>query len=332
MKKSFKILILLLSISLNSIAQKPSDFGFRHLQYVFEKDTIDVLIKSKKGEELVKKPLFFEMQGSLATPLIIHNGKKRTSFISIAEGFVEDDYHLAIVNKPGVPLIVHRDSLVDGREYFKDKKNYIYTEEYLKNNNLEYYTKTNIRVLDSLVKLPFIDSSKIVVSGHSQGSTVAAAICSNSALPTHLIYSSGLPYYSTILAILHQQRMKEVNAQNPKVANTFKIWEEVVNDTLNHFHPNRDSNKTLYSFSKSDNKTLMSLKIPVLISYGSKDESYPYNDMFHIETIKEKRTNFTFLDYFGLGHNYQRKVNNAEMKKDYLADVVKDWLQWLKAN
>jgi len=43
------------------------------------------------------------VQGSLAVPLIVHNGEKRVSYTSMVEGFVEKDYHLVIISKPGIP-------------------------------------------------------------------------------------------------------------------------------------------------------------------------------------------------------------------------------------
>ncbi|WP_439131157.1 alpha/beta hydrolase family protein [Polaribacter sp.] len=329
MKYILHFFVLWLPFYIN--AQTPQNFGFRHQQYVFENDTVHVLIKSKKGDENKKKPLLFYNQGSKAVPLIIHNGTQRVAYSCMLEGFVEENYHLVIVNKPGVPLMAHKDSLL-GREYFKNKEEYLHTEKYLKNNNLTYYTKTNLRVLDSLIKFPWVDKTKVVVAGHSQGSSVALNICANSSIPTHLIYSSGLPYYSTIMSLINRRRMKETSKSDPKIHKYFKDWQEVVQDTTNYYNPNRDSNKMLFSFSKLENETLLKLKIPVLISYGTKDESYPFNDMFHVETIKKGRTNFTFFDYFGLGHSYEVKVDNKEMKKDYLKTVVDDWLQWIKEN
>lgn len=325
------IIFIIITLSNLSFTQTPEDFGFRHLQYIIENDTVHVLVRSKKGEEFKKKPLIFYMQGSKAIPLIIHNGKQRTSYSCMLEGFVEEDYHLAIINKPGVPLVAHKDSLLE-REFFKDKTKYLHTEKYLQNNNLEYYTKTGIDVLKNLIKLPWVDKNKIVVAGHSQGSSVALNICANSTIPTHLIYSGGLPYFSTMMSLINRRRMNEINEKDPKIDGYFQTWKEVVSDTTDYYNPNRDSNKMLYSFSKKENETLLKLKIPVLISYGTKDESYPFNDMFHIETIKEKKTNFTFFDYFGLGHSYEVKVDNPKMKNDYLQDVINDWLQWIEEN
>jgi len=326
---------MILSFGLVAYAQEPKDFGFRHIQYVIEGDSIDVLVKSQKGDENKKKPIFFSVQGSLGVPLIVHNGKDRVMYSTLEEGFVEDEYHLVIVSKPGIPLIIHRDSLVDGREYFIDKHEYIYPEKYLINNHLNYYVKRNLKIIDLLFNEKWVDTTKLVVSGHSQGSGIALSMCDKTTKATHLIYSSGLPYYSTILAMLNKERMKEGNEQNPHVKKVFEYWREVIKDPLNYYNPNRDSNLTLFSFSRNDNEILKRLKIPVLISYGTKDESSPYQDMFKIEIIKEGIAHITFNDYVGLGHNYQLvniDHNNESKKIDYLSDVITDWLVWINNN
>lgn len=333
--KRVMYLFVTLIVSYQITAQEPKDYGFRHFQYKIEGDTVDVLIKSKKGDENKKKPLFFSVQGSLAVPLITHNGTQRVRYSTLEEGLVENDYHLVIVNKPGVPLVAHTDSLVDGKEFFVDKEEYLYAEEYQKNNYLDYYVKRNLQVLDSLLKEDWVDTSKVVLSGHSQGSGIALSMSDKSSKITHLIYSSGLPYYSTILAILSRARMNEGNERNPRVERAISSWREVVEAPLNYENTNRDSNLTLSSFSQNENEVLNRLRIPVLISYGTKDESSPYHDMFRIETIRKRINHITFKDYVGLGHNYQLvnpDENSPDQKTDRISDVVSEWLEWINNN
>ncbi|MEO0895326.1 MAG: hypothetical protein AAFY71_02825 [Bacteroidota bacterium] len=328
-------LLVLLFILLNLLsAQTAEDYGFRYIPYEFEGDTIHVLIKSKKGEEQKKKPIFFSAQGSKASPLIIHNGEQRVYYATMEEGFVEDSFHLVIVNKPGIPLVAHKDSLV-GREYFIDKKTYQYPKAYLKHNHLDYYVNRNLFVLKQLIQEEWVDTSKLVVAGHSQGSSVGLYMCDKSSLATHFIYSGGLPYYSTILAMVNKERMKEGNSPNPKIERIMGYWKEAVKDPLDDEDPHRDSNLTLSSFSQNENEVLKRLPIPVLISYGTKDESSPYHDMFRIESIRERITHITFNYYVGLGHNYQltepdENVPNQQL--DFLEEVMSDWLQWLQTH
>jgi len=73
MKRTILCFLALL-VSIHLSAQKAENYGYRHFKYIIDGDSVDVLIKSKKGDENKKKPLFFAVQGSLAVPLIIHNG------------------------------------------------------------------------------------------------------------------------------------------------------------------------------------------------------------------------------------------------------------------
>jgi hypothetical protein len=85
--------------------------GFRHIQMVYKGDLVEVLIKSRMGEEQIKKPVFFFCQGSLPIPLMIHYTKENKSSIYNVFPFTNldsltKDYHLVIVGKPYIPLIV----------------------------------------------------------------------------------------------------------------------------------------------------------------------------------------------------------------------------------
>ena len=51
------IIISFLIFSTSLFGQKAEDFGFRHLQTIYNGDTVDIVIKSKKGEENIKKIL-----------------------------------------------------------------------------------------------------------------------------------------------------------------------------------------------------------------------------------------------------------------------------------
>ena len=336
MKNHIKYFLLfcILQFSMVSLAQKTAqDFGYTHLRMPYENDTIHILVKSKKGEENVKKPIFFEVQGSLGVPLIVHDGSRLTSYVSLTDGFIQEDYHLVMVNKPGIPLMYHRDSLVKGR--YKDPVTQQYPSEYRKKNYLEYYVKRNSAVLDFIKKKPWADTTKIVLAGHSEGSSIVAHMADKITGITHLIYSGGLPYYSRILAMIQQDRKLETTEPNPWIQEDFDYWQDVVNYP---FALNRkkgwNTNYGTFSFSQSENETLKRLQIPVLISYGTADEGAPFNDMLHIEVIKDKHTNFTFNAYVGLDHYYQKAPAKETVNKkiDLLSKVVGDWLQWIDDN
>jgi hypothetical protein len=70
MNKIVRILLLLVVTSAFGQTKTPEEFGYRHIVLKYKSDNVDILIKSKKGEENVQKPLFFFCQGSLPQPLL----------------------------------------------------------------------------------------------------------------------------------------------------------------------------------------------------------------------------------------------------------------------
>lgn len=84
----------------------------------------------------------------------------------------------------------------------------------------------------------------------------------------------------------------------------FDDWKKIIADPDNMDAAEGDAYRTTYGFSHSPMSYLRKLKIPVLVTYGTKDFSTPFNDYFRIEMIREKRTNFTFKAYIGVEHNY----------------------------
>ncbi len=62
------ILLLLIPTLCLSQTKPASEFGFRHFQTTFRSDTVDILVKSKKGEEEVKKLSFSFVKGVFHSP------------------------------------------------------------------------------------------------------------------------------------------------------------------------------------------------------------------------------------------------------------------------
>ena len=187
--------ILLLIYSTFLFGQNTEEFGFRHLQTIYKGDTVDILIKSKKGEEQIKKPLLLFCQGSLPIPLIIkydENGKKGiyNVFVFNTDSLI-NDYHLAIINKPFVPLLADKNSLSNDLTFADSLGNY--STDYTKRNLLDYYVDRDIQAIKFLQKQKIISSARLVVAGHSEGSAIAATIAYKFKKVTELIYSGGSP-------------------------------------------------------------------------------------------------------------------------------------------
>lgn len=330
-----KIYILITSLFLTShlFCQNdlPENYGFTHLQTIYKGSTVDILIRSKKGEEQKKKPLLLFCQGSLPIPLIIKyndNGKKGIYPVFVFNpDSLSNEFHLAIISKPSIPVIVDQESLNADLTYHDSTGKF--PKQYIERNLLDYYVDRDIAVIKFLQSQKWISSSQLIVAGHSEGSTIAAKIASTFSKVTALIYSGGNPC-GRILTMIEQQRAHE-DEKTKNAERVFSDWKKIVDNLDNMNADEGDAYKATYQFSIPPMTYLQKLKIPVLITYGTKDYSAPFNDYFRIEMIRQKKNNFTFNAYTGLDHNFFPLKANGETNFDIFNwdKVADDWRNWL---
>jgi hypothetical protein len=98
MKKLSYIFTLLTFYSAFGQIKTAQDFGFRHIVFKYQNENVDILIKSKKGEENIPKPLFFFCQGSLPIPLIIYQDKNVYGTFPFNPDSLSNKYHLVIAS------------------------------------------------------------------------------------------------------------------------------------------------------------------------------------------------------------------------------------------
>jgi dienelactone hydrolase len=328
--KAALIIFLILIVICKSVAQdkKAEDFGYRHLQMNYQKDPVDILIMSKKGDEQKAKPILLFDQGSQARPLILLNedGKPYMVFPFQTDSLLMD-YHLAIISKPYVPLIAFHKDLKHGA--YADPKTGVPPAEFYSRDNVGYYVHRAKEVIEYLKKQKWVSKERLIVAGHSAGSTVAAKLALESKDVTHLIYSGGNPL-GRIASIITQAREYD-DSTGTRSEKVFRYWETIVNDSTSVASQGGDSNKTTYTFSLPPMDYLMKLKIPVLVTYGTKDHGVTFNDYLRLETIRKGKSNFTFKPYIGVEHNYFGFDKDGKVDHDKFGwdQVAQDWQTWL---
>ena len=324
------ITILALSIATFGQSKTAKDYGFTHLQFDYKSDKVDILIKSKKGEENKKKPLFFFCQGSLPQPLIKYDEKGIYGVFTFNPDSLTNKYHLVIVGKPGIPLIKEVKTLGPNFTYVDSLGNY--PKEYTERNLLDYYVDRDIKIIKFLQKQDWVSNRQLVIAGHSEGSTVAAKIASVSHLATHLIYSGGNPM-GRIMSILQQYRANETDSLKYG-EDGFDYWQDVVKHKTNMDATHGDTDKTTYEFSIPPIDYLEKLKIPVLVCYGTKDWCAPFVDFMRVDFIRKGKNNFKFNPYIGTDHNYFPLTKENKPNYDIFNwdKVANDWLKWLNEN
>jgi hypothetical protein len=313
---------LVCSCCIAASQKTPADFGFKELTYFYKNTTVKVIVSSKKGEENQKKPLMLYCQGSLPQPVLKYDSRGLYGVFPF-DSIFQDKYHVAVMGKPGVPIIADAKDLGTNMGWYPDGK---VTDEYRKYNNLDYYTGRNNYILKLLLKEPWVEHDGIVLVSHSEGTYVATKMAANKKVAA-LILSSGNPY-GRILSILAQDRYTGNDEH------TLDYWKATVeNSSDDATNGQADSYKTTFSFSQPVAEDLLKLKIPILYCYGTKDRSAPYNDLFRTEAIRLQKNNITFLAYRNLEHNYFPVDGN--MKPDYNTynwpKIAADWYTWLES-
>lgn len=316
----------------NLLAQKKvEDFGYVHHMMEFQSDTVEFIVRSRKGDEQKKKPVLIFIQGSLAKPLIKYseNGAHYSPF-PFNEQIFSEKFHLISINKPGIPVIMEKYKLAKNGEYIDTATNFP-PKEYTEKANLTYYTERNSIIVDHLIKQSWVDPDIIVVAGHSEGASIAVKMASANKNITHLIYSGGTPYYSRILSMIMQDRKAE-SSENSWVELDFDYWAQV---NEKPFDVSREhgfnANKGTFTFSQKLNNDFKRLTIPVLVSYGTKDPACPFNDLLRVEMMQENKTNINFRSYLNREHNFFEVSEDGKINYDNFGwDLVgEDWLKWI---
>lgn len=325
------ILIFVLFANISCFAQKrtPEDYGYKHISYNYKNEIVDILIKSKSGEENIEKPIFLFCQGSLPQPLIKYNGDEIYGVFPFNPEILTDKFHLVIISKPYIPIIADLKTLHNNSLYLEADGNF--PLEYSKRNLLDYYVNRNISVLKYLLKKNWVSSSMLVVAGHSEGSTVASKMALKNRKITHLIYASGNPM-GRIMTMISQNRANESFEDNVSLGEEeIKYWEEVVKNKDDMDASQGDTNKASFEFSNPPILYLEKLKIPVLVTYGTKDWSAPFNDFMRVDFIRKRKPNFTFQPYVGTEHNFFPLNKNDEPNYEIFNwdKVAEDWLNWI---
>lgn len=312
---------LFLCIAVISFSQST----IRTEKITYKNTTVDYIIISRKGEESKKKPLFVFCQGSLARPLKFLADDASYPIFPFSEDVLLEKYHILLVSKPGIPVEEHVNNL--NKDYTFPKEA-LPPKEYILNNNLDYYYKRNNFLVRKLIKEPWIDSKKLVVAGHSEGSYVALKMARTNSNVTHLIYSGGNPL-GRMMSLINQSRLNPKEKEQT-VNKELSSWRNIVVNKNKRELSDENTSFYTYTLSQDFTKDLLRLKIPVLVTYGTKDQNGIFNDYLNVLTIKEGKKNFTFKSYFNCEHNFFPVDENFEINYeiDNWSEVAKLWREW----
>ena len=308
---------MLLISKIYAAAQKvPEDFGYRHIKLKYLDDPVDVIVISKVGEERIAKPLFLFCQDSLPKPIIRYSEKGLYEILPFQEEGLLEDFHIVIVGKPFIPVISNTEKLTKDFLFLKDQERQIATRAYLDRNYLDYYVFRNNSILKQLFKSRWAKTSKLLVAGQGEGSSIAVKMATINKKITNLIYLGGSPY-GNVATILEETRLNDTN-NSSKANDIFAKWRNIAENSTEIEYKGLETSKSIYSFAAPQRDNLLSLKIPILFCYDRNDSNVILNDLFQLEAIREKRQNLEFIYY------------NGPKSNDLYAKLSSNWLHWWK--
>ena len=329
------VLLFLVQISfgqsLNIINNQAIQFSLKQ-----KKDTIDFILIDTKLDEI--KPIFLFCQGSLPLPLFVKPEKEKMWMIGggitnfdLKE--IKKKYHLIVISMPKTPVIVNEKNLNKSYCYIPNPKEPDeFDKDYVKSDYLENYENRAEIVLKFLRKQNWVDNSKLIVAGHSQGSKVATLIALNNKQVTNLGLFGANPFGRIDQNIRDYRKSAESKQitweeADERIEQTYKMFKDSYDERVLIENPNLLAWK---SFSRPLINDWLKIKIPTYLAYGTNDIASDLCDLVPLFYIQNSKTNLTYKRYLNLEHNFFEVKENgrANYEKEHWKEVMNEFIKW----
>ncbi len=329
------VLLFLVQISfgqsLNIINNQAIQFSLKQ-----KKDTIDFILIDTKLDEI--KPIFLFCQGSLPLPLFVKPEKEKMWMIGggitnfdLKE--IKKNYHLIVISMPKTPVIVNEKNLNKSYCYIPNPKQPDeFDNDYVKSDYLENYENRAEIVLKFLRKQNWVDNSKLIVAGHSQGSKVATLIALKNKQVTNLGLFGANPFGRIDQNIRDYRKSAESKQitweeADERIEQTYKMFKDSYDERALIETPNLLAWK---SFSRPLINDWLKIKIPTYLAYGTNDIASDLCDLVPLFYIQNSKTNLTYKRYLNLEHNFFEVKENgrANYEKEHWKEVMNEFIKW----
>jgi dienelactone hydrolase len=280
-----------------------------------------------------KKPVFLFWHGSLPIPLLIQYGSAWFGTFPFDTAPFRGRFHFAVISKPGLPLTANMATL-DPNLCVRDSASGKPPRVFTKNNHLDYFTAQGKQVLDFLHRQPWVDASKTVVCGGSQGATVSAKLAALDPRISHLIYYSGNPNGRAD----EEVRRLQLDVFKGKISGEEAVERmvELQND-WSRLYANEnqtesdagDPPKTTVSFSKPARDYLLQLDIPILVAFGTADITAAPCATLPLDFLRAGKKNLTLKAYPDYDHSFFRLKKDGSEPEYRLDQAFAEWMEWL---
>ncbi len=296
-----------------------------------KKDTIDFVIAD--ADLKTKKPVFLFAQGSMPVPLFASfpgQGVFPMQLSNFDLKTLNKHFHVVVISMPKTPVVVGPEHLTPNYTYTPDTTHpNSMLDDFLIADNLDNYVDRANKVLNFLRKQKWVDNSRLVAAGHSQGSCIVAQLAASNAKITH----AGLFGFSAL------GRVHEGVWLNYKEAMKGNIpWDEFAKMQQQQY----DFQKQLMadegedigmiawkSFKGIGFEKLAKIKTPLYIAYGTEDKCAFLNELIPLYFIEAGKTNYEVKRYPGLEHNYFPIVEGKpDYKNGKWSEVMNEFVAW----
>lgn len=306
--------------------------------------SFEILDKNDKIEFIVfdtelteKKPVLLWCQGSLPYPIYVNS--KEEGIWLIGGGITNFDisnivknYHLVIISMPKTPLVADEKEINESYWYFgnSNDKN-IPTTEFQKADYLENYVNRGLKVLKFLKKQNWVDNSKLIVAGHSQGSKVATKIAVENKNVSKLGLFSANPFGRIDQNIRSyrkyaEQKLISWKEADKKIEEEYQTFKDANNPKILKEKPELLAWK---SFSIPLIDDWINFNKPIYLAYGTNDTASDLNDIIPLYFIREHKENLTLKRYLNLEHNFfEVEEGKANHEKPHWENVMNEFINW----
>jgi pimeloyl-ACP methyl ester carboxylesterase len=344
---SFCIVMSLILSGFSVYAQPvyPKDWGLKRFT-INDKTTGPIGFYVDTTNIKRKAPLLIFVNGSGGYPLCIYvesekGGQLMTTFHSEMIGLVNKDYHLVLIDKPGLNFC---DTVkIEGNDLSRVMETYQVPAYYNEMLSLSWRVNSIKAVISYLIKNGYHDGKKIIAWGFSEGGQVVPKLAADDKRVTHVVsvVGAGLnQFYDFITSVrvrvakgelTHQQGQAEIDES----LNTIKAIYADPTSTTKFFAGH--TYKRWASFcSDVPLEHLSKLTIPIYMVVGSADVNSPIYglDYVPLEFSRLGKKNLTYEVCVGCDH-FQTIIETADEKergKNVGREINGRILEWLGKN
>ncbi|MFO0974432.1 MAG: alpha/beta fold hydrolase [Phycisphaerae bacterium] len=273
-----------------------------------------------------RRPLMIYLDGSGAQSLFVSAGERVgcTTWGLLAQT-AGARFHVVAAEKRGVKFLDNlRPGVSEGA-----------SDDYLRHATLDGRV-ADVRVLiDALANQPAVDSSKIVLVGHSEGAVVAAAVAAVEPRVTHVAFlSGGGPTQFFDLLVLQRRRLLEAGKSleeiETEVSQLERQFGEILAEpqSIEKFFAGHTYRRWASFGQHPPIDALLKSKCRLFLAHGTEDESVPIEafDLLTVELLRAGRKDVTVHRYAGYDHGLTKRGGKP---RRWIGDVFRDVVSWV---